>query len=199
MRKGIQRRRDGPQSFSRNRQEQGRYVQDRGRTDQGRIANRTGLRNQINPRHPPRPERGAITGANVACLRSLRRDDDADKGHLRETLVGVLGVREVDVKMNEPNNSLAEALVAILKPIIRDAVHEALASAGGRTEQGATDDRAFLTVKQAAETSGLGASTIRLAIRRRQLRAQKVGRRVLVKRSDLKVFLEAHPIVPIAS
>jgi len=31
-------------------------------------------------------------------------------------------------------------------------------------------------------------------IRRRQLRAQKVGRRVLVKRSDLESFLEANPI-----
>ena len=49
-------------------------------------------------------------------------------------------------------------------------------------------------MKQAAETSGLGASTIRLAIRKRQLRAQKVGRRVLVKRGDLEMFLEANPI-----
>ena len=40
----------------------------------------------------------------------------------------------------------------------------------------------------------LGASTIRLAIRKRQLRAQKVGRRVLVKRNDLESFLEANPI-----
>ncbi|MGH7794226.1 MAG: hypothetical protein ACREQ2_04895 [Candidatus Binatia bacterium] len=32
----------------------------------------------------------------------------------------------------------------------------------------------YLTVREAAETSGLGASTIRLAIRRRQLRAQRV-------------------------
>jgi len=55
-------------------------------------------------------------------------------------------------------------------------------------------DKSFLTIKQAAETSGLGASTIRLAIRRRQLRAQKVGRRVLIKRSDLEMFLEADPI-----
>ena len=58
--------------------------------------------------------------------------------------MGVLGVRKVGVKTIEPNHSLAEALAAILKPIIRDAVHEALTSAGGRTEQGATDDRVFL-------------------------------------------------------
>ena len=40
--------------------------------------------------------------------------------------MGLLGVREVDVKMIEPNHSLAEALAAILKSIIRDAVHEAV-------------------------------------------------------------------------
>ena len=111
--------------------------------------------------------------------------------------MGVLGMRKVGVKMIEPNNSLAEALAAILKPIIRDAVHEALAGAGGRIGQSGMDDRAFLTVKHAAETSGLGASTVRLAIRRRQLRAQKVGRRVLIKRSDLEDFLESNPVAVI--
>jgi excisionase family DNA binding protein len=184
----------GYPNFSCNRQGQRCCVQARWRSDQGRSAGRTGSRNQIDPRHPPRPERGATTGANVACLRGLRCHNDRDKRHLREPLVGVLGMRKVGVKMIEPNNSLAEALAAILKSIIRDAVHEALASAGGRTEQGATHDRAFLTVKQAAETSGLGASTIRLAIRKRHLRAQRVGRRVLVKRLDLESFLQANPI-----
>ena len=55
-------------------------------------------------------------------------------------------------------------------------------------------DKSSLTIKQAAESSGLGASIIRLAIHRRQLRAQKVGRRVLVMRNDLESFLEANPI-----
>jgi excisionase family DNA binding protein len=55
-------------------------------------------------------------------------------------------------------------------------------------------EKSFLTIKQAAETCGLGASTIRLAIRKRRFRAQKVGRRVLVKRNDLESFLESHPI-----
>ena len=48
--------------------------------------------------------------------------------------------------------------------------------------------KSFLTIKQAAETSGLGASTIRLAIRKRQFASAKVGRRVLVKRLDLELF-----------
>lgn len=44
-------------------------------------------------------------------------------------MVGLLGVREDSVKseaMNEPNNSLAEALAAIIKPIVTEAVKEAM-------------------------------------------------------------------------
>jgi len=95
--------------------------------------------------------------------------------------------------MNEPNATLAEALAAIIKPIIKEAIREAMnLNSPGAAPSAA--DKSFLTIKQAAETSGLGASTIRLAIRRRHLRAQKVGRRVLVKRLDLESFLQANPI-----
>ena len=96
--------------------------------------------------------------------------------------------------MNDPSNSLAEALAAIMKPIVKEAVREAMSLNDRATRQGATSDKPFLTVKQAAEVSSLGASTIRLLIRKRQLRAQKVGRRVLIKRADLESFLEAQPI-----
>ncbi len=99
--------------------------------------------------------------------------------------------------MNEPNATLAEALAAIIKPIVKEAIREAMNLNSREVSQSAAD-KSFLTIKQAAETSGLGASTIRLAIRRRQLRAQKVGRRVLVKRIDLVKFLEANPIAAIA-
>lgn len=95
--------------------------------------------------------------------------------------------------MNDPNSSLAEALAAIIKPIVKEAVREAMNLNSRSTAQTAAD-KVFLTIKQAAETSGLGASTIRLAIRRRKLRAQRVGRRVLIKRNDLESFLEANPI-----
>src|SRR5687768_12902732 len=100
--------------------------------------------------------------------------------------------------MNDPNSSLAEALAAIIKPIVKEAVREAL-SLGSRSGAESTPaDKSFLTIKQAAKISGLGASTIRLAIRRRNLRAQKVGRRVLLKKTDLEHFLEANPIEAIA-
>ena len=96
--------------------------------------------------------------------------------------------------MSPSEISLAEALAAIIKPIVKEAVREAMSlSRGGGSEAGATS-KSFLTVRQAAETSGLGISTIRLLIRRRQLPAQKVGQRVLIKRSDLEKFLEANPM-----
>lgn len=93
--------------------------------------------------------------------------------------------------MNEPN--LADALAAIIKPIVKEAVREAMASNAKAATQSPAD-KSFLTIKQAAQVSGLGASTIRLYIRKRQLRAQRVGRRVLVKRGDLEKFLETNPI-----
>jgi excisionase family DNA binding protein len=100
--------------------------------------------------------------------------------------------------MNDRDNSLAEALAAIIKPIVTEAVREAMNIATDRTMQTGAADKCFFTVKQAAETSGLGVSTIRLYIRRRQLRAQQVGRRVLIKRGDLERFLEANPIRALA-
>jgi excisionase family DNA binding protein len=96
--------------------------------------------------------------------------------------------------MIESNNSLAEALADIIKPIVKEAVREAMHINPLGSLQAAIADKSFLTVKQAAETSGLGVSTIRLLIRRRQLGAQKVGRRVLIKRSELENFLESQPI-----
>jgi len=97
--------------------------------------------------------------------------------------------------VNERSVNLAEALAAIIKPIVKEAVREAMSlNSPGAAQSSTAAGKSFLTIKQAAATSGLGASTIRLAIRRRQLRAQKVGRRVLVKRSDLETFLEANPI-----
>src|SRR4030095_12395809 len=96
--------------------------------------------------------------------------------------------------MSEPRGSLADALAAIIRPIVMEAVCEALNHNFRGDGPSTAANHSFLTIKQAAATSGLGASTIRLAIRRRRLRAQKVGRRVLVKRSDLENFLEANPI-----
>jgi excisionase family DNA binding protein len=96
--------------------------------------------------------------------------------------------------MSEHHNSLAEALAEILTPIVKAAVREAMNLNPHAEVHSTVPGKTFLTVKQAADASGLGASTIRLYIRKRHLRAQKVGRRVLVKRSDLESFLQANPI-----
>jgi excisionase family DNA binding protein len=96
--------------------------------------------------------------------------------------------------MRTTDTPLTDALAQIIKPIVQEAVREAMGVSEREARQGASTGKAFLTVKQAAEHSGLGASTIRLLIRKRQFPAQRVGRRVLVKRSDLESFLEANPI-----
>ncbi len=54
--------------------------------------------------------------------------------------------------------------------------------------------RPYLSVKEAAEMARLAPSAIRLYIRKWGLKAHKVGRRVIIERTDLERFLEAHPI-----
>jgi excisionase family DNA binding protein len=92
------------------------------------------------------------------------------------------------------SNNLSEAFAAIIKPIVEEAVLQALNNNSREVQVGASADKAFFTIKDAANISGLGASTIRLYIRKRQLQAQKVGRRLLIKRTDLEAFLESNPI-----
>ena len=96
--------------------------------------------------------------------------------------------------INELNLVLVESLAAIIKPIVMEAVQEVMGRDPISFNQKASPATSFLTIRQAAEASRLGASTIRLLIRRRELQAQKVGRRVLVKRNDLESFLESAPI-----
>jgi len=94
---------------------------------------------------------------------------------------------------NKPQIVLGQMMIDAIKDAVKEAMREAM-SLGVTAAKQPESDKSFLTVKRAAEISGLGASTIRLGIRRRQLRAQKVGRRVLIKRIDLESFLEANPI-----
>jgi excisionase family DNA binding protein len=92
------------------------------------------------------------------------------------------------------SNNLSEAFAAMIKPIVEEAVLQALNNNSREVRFGASADKAYVTVKQAADISGLGSSTIRLYIRKRQLQAQKVGSRLLIKRIDLEAFLESNPI-----
>jgi len=92
------------------------------------------------------------------------------------------------------SNNLSEAFAAMIKPIVEEAVLQALNNNSRELRFGASADKVYVTVKQAADISGLGSSTIRLYIRKRQLQAQKVGSRLLIKRTDLEAFLESNPI-----
>jgi len=99
--------------------------------------------------------------------------------------------------MSDPSKNtalLGEALAAILKPIVREAVREAMGQNGHGVEKPTEIPKCYFTIEEAAKFSLLGPSTIRLYIRKRELRAHQVGRRVIIKRTDLEGFLESHPI-----
>jgi len=83
-----------------------------------------------------------------------------------------------------------------LRELIRAEVQMAVGTAKGASlnPDPSGGQKPYLSVKEAAEFAGLAPSTIRLYIRKRQLKAQKVGRRVIIVRSDLEDFLSRNPI-----
>jgi len=98
--------------------------------------------------------------------------------------------------MNQGKATLALLSEAFLEAI-RQAVREEIQAAIGQNwvDSKAPDAaKPYLTVKEAAELARLAPSTIRLYIRKRQLKSHRVGRRVIIKRTDLESFLEVHPI-----
>ena len=85
-------------------------------------------------------------------------------------------------------------LRAVLKAEIRAALADTGASGfkGSGSPQhagGATAGAPFLSIREAAHLARVGPSTIRLYIRKGQLKRQKVGRRVIVARAELERFL----------
>lgn len=99
--------------------------------------------------------------------------------------------------MSETTTSLETALEGLLRRIVREEVEKAVGQNGHRRGDAGRpleESRPYLTVKEAAEMARLAPSAIRLFIRKRELKALKVGRRVIIKRTDLERFLEAHPI-----
>jgi len=99
--------------------------------------------------------------------------------------------------MSDPskNNALlGEALLETIRQAVRVEIREALTENGHRSQKPTETPRCYLTIKEAADISRLGPSTIRLYIHKRELKAHQVGSRVIIKRTDLEGFLEAHPI-----
>ncbi len=100
--------------------------------------------------------------------------------------------------MSEPQrNTVFDGILTALEPWVRAIIREEytkLSQSGNEEEKALRAVRLYFTVKEAADFSRLGPSTIRLYIRKRELKAHKVGERVIIKRADLERFLEAHPI-----
>ncbi len=99
--------------------------------------------------------------------------------------------------MSDPskNNALlGEALLETIRQAVRVEIRAALTENGHGSQKPTETPKCYLTIKEAADTSRLGPSTIRLFIRKRELKAHQVGRRVIIKRTDLEGFLESHPI-----
>jgi len=87
---------------------------------------------------------------------------------------------------------LGEALAAILKPIVKEAVREAMGENGHRCNIVTEPAKSYFKIAEAAKFSCLADSTIRFYMRKGKLKALKVGSRVIIKREDLDTFLEAH-------
>jgi len=92
-----------------------------------------------------------------------------------------------------PENPLT-ALESWLRSIIREEIQTAIGQNGHQNKIPLEITSQYLSVEQAAKFSSLGKATIRLNIDTRQLKAYKVGSRIVVKTSDLERFLESHPL-----
>jgi len=84
--------------------------------------------------------------------------------------------------------------VGQLRLLVREEVERALGSNGKAARNPENAPTPNLTVKEAANLARLAQSTIRLYIRKGQLKVHKVGSRVIIKRTDLDRFVEAHTL-----
>ena len=93
---------------------------------------------------------------------------------------------------NNPSTILGEALLGAIREAARGEIQAVLSQNGFEGKKSLEVANPYLTVREAANLSRLGQSTIRLVIRKGELKAHPVGRRVIIKRTDLEKFLEAH-------
>jgi len=98
------------------------------------------------------------------------------------------------------NNTIGDSspsvlpIVEQLRVVIRQEIEAAMGHGGDRLTSPQALPKPYLTIKEAAEMARLAPSTIRLFIRKRELKALQVGGRVIIKRADLEKFLESRPI-----
>ncbi len=95
---------------------------------------------------------------------------------------------------NEAGKILGDAFLEAIRQAVREEYQALMSQYGHGVENPTEIPKCYLTIKEAADVSRLGPSTIRLYIRKRELKAHQVGSRVIIKRTDLEGFLESHPI-----
>jgi excisionase family DNA binding protein len=105
--------------------------------------------------------------------------------------------------MRQVNNNLildSRPLVVLTEAELRELLRQEICAAfskhvelGGNqnslTQNLSSVTNPYLTVKEAAELTRLATSTIRLYIRKGQLKAQRVGSRVILSRAEVEKFL----------
>ncbi len=99
--------------------------------------------------------------------------------------------------MSEPGKNpslLGEMLLKEIRQAVRAEIEAVMGQNGLAGKKPHDVVKPYLTVKEAAVFSRLAPSTIRLYIRKRKLKALKVGRRVLIARADLERFLNLSPL-----
>jgi excisionase family DNA binding protein len=96
--------------------------------------------------------------------------------------------------MSESPGTLEALLEGLLRRIVRQEMEAFFNRNGKPAGEAKNGSKEYFTVKEAADFARIGPSTIRFYVRKRQLKAQRIGRRVVVKREDLEKFLEANPI-----
>jgi len=91
----------------------------------------------------------------------------------------------------ETTTPLENALEGLLRRIIREEIQAANQN-GHRCKVATEPAKSYFKIAEAAKYSCLADSTIRFYTRTGQLKALKVGSRVIIKREDLDTFLETH-------
>jgi excisionase family DNA binding protein len=82
----------------------------------------------------------------------------------------------------------------VIRQEIRSAMNQNISVSVGQdslTAINSLNSKPYLSIPEAADLARVAVSTIRLYIRRGRLKAQKVGRRVIVNRAELENFLQA--------
>ena len=98
---------------------------------------------------------------------------------------------------NAPDSTMLVTMTkGELRELIRNEIQAVIATTSGVTlnPEFSGRQKPYLTVREAADLARLATSTVRLYIRKRKLKAQKVGRRVIIARCELEAFLSQNPI-----